>query len=227
MTHPHETVEWDYTHAVVLNVKSGHAEPSSTGIPRRPTSRTRWLPVEIEYPDDYLPNFPEMLGPGVYDLKEDGTLRKYFPHPDFSIESVRNRLLDMAGDFMRYTLGSTDTYLFQEMETGTPMPAEIKQMRDRIRAEGKKAKEDIRKAAPADLVNMDLGARFDALPHDPPRYWTPPGRPGEYIHGQGQPGDRPSSLRPGEEPAPPIDPALTEPPDPSINGAPIEDVEGR
>lgn len=226
-----ELVEWDYTHAVVLNIKRGDTtDPHPTGIPRRPDSRTRWLRVFVEYPDDYLPDFEELLGPGVYDLNEDGTLRKYFPQANYSVDSVRSILLDRVSGMKRDALLETDGYVIREMETGTPMPAEVKSKRDAARKTADALKDRVKNSAPKDLISLDI-----YVPHVPaPRHFVQPDYQSRFGPGQnpedgpGQPGDRPSALRPGEEP-PYVDPNPTDdpPPPPGIDGAPIEEVEGK
>lgn len=130
-------VEWDHTNGVALMLwEETWPEPRPTGTTRRDDARTEWLPVEDNYPPDYLPQYPELLGARTeFSLApEGGRVIRAYPEADYSPDEVRNaaagRLVNRAADVLRLT----DALVFEALEKGQPVDPEIASLRDDIRA---------------------------------------------------------------------------------------------
>jgi hypothetical protein len=123
----HDLVEWDYTYARALAFRpAGEEHVAPTGAERAADSATRWLPVVPEYPEDFLPRFPELLGRSVFLLSDDGLhVRQLFPGADFDPGNVRRLLEFSVQQTRRDRLEQTMYFAVEAMETGEPVPPDV------------------------------------------------------------------------------------------------------
>lgn len=171
--------EWDATTGNVVQIRNddpatGGTSSGFTGADRTTGAETTWYPLEVEYPDDYVPRFPHLLGPGRMTL-EDGTVHHRFPEADFSEKAVRSALVDEVKRVTRYALAETDWYVIRQLETGEPAPADVSADRVRIRAAGKSKQQQVRQAAPSELLDFDTSVKAVD------RSWTPPPVPSHPL----------------------------------------------
>lgn len=149
--------EWDFTTGEVLAVKLHDADVRPTGRLRQRDAEAHWLPLDMLYPDDYLPDFPELLGDEfVYELadSEDAVLRRHL-HANFSDEAIRATQERRVRNNMANLLGRTDGYYVRRLDTGEDVPEQIQQLRDYIREQGDTLREMIREDPIEDVIGLN------------------------------------------------------------------------
>lgn len=157
--------EWDPTTNNVVQIKNDDPQPGQhgsgfTGANRTTGAKTTWYPLSVDYPEDYVPRFPHLLGPGIMTL-EEGTVHHRFPQADFSERAVRGALVDEVKRTTGQALAQSDWYVIRKFETGEPIPDEVKIERLQIRAQGKAQQQAARAAAPSDLLDFDTSVKIE------------------------------------------------------------------
>lgn len=133
---------WDDTNKVAIAFRQdGSEETYETGELAAPGTEPVWVEVVDELPDDYLPDYPELLGPAVMDMEDDGKVHRYFPDYDFSVDRVRQVVMDRIDDDLFAALMDTDSLVVREVETGEAVPPQIAQQRSTARNAARAAKE--------------------------------------------------------------------------------------
>jgi hypothetical protein len=154
----HDLVEWDYTYARALAFRpAGEEHVAPTGAERAADSATRWLPVVPEYPEDFLPRFPELLGRSVFLLSDDGLhVRQLFPGADFDPGNVRRLLEFSVQQTRRDRLEQTMYFAVEAMETGEPVPPDVAGYRAAVRHRARELTEQIRRAPVSELPDFEI-----------------------------------------------------------------------
>jgi hypothetical protein len=165
--------EWDPTTGNVVQIKNddyqaGQTAGGYTGAERTTGSATTWYPLEVEYPEEYVPRFPELLGPGTMTL-EDGVVYHRFPTANYSERAVREALVAEVKKVTGNALSQTDWYIIRQFETAEPVPEAVATARLRIRALGQSRQQAVRDASPSDLLDFDTSLNVGVITYHAPQ----------------------------------------------------------
>lgn len=144
---------WDGTHVHAIREDGGQERP--TGAPQDGKGKAKWVPLVRDYPDDYLPRFPRLLGMSHFDL-HGKTLHQCFEAPDFTPQAVRGELVRQAGEQARMALGVTDWQVTRKVETGKDVDPKVAVQRKAIRARHDELVSAVGKAKPSQLPDFDV-----------------------------------------------------------------------
>ena len=158
--------EHDLTTGNIVAFKNddGPGEPAvnASGMPRTPGAKTEWLPMEVEYPEEYVPRFPHLLGPSTFSL-ENGVVKQRFPESNFTPDHVREALKGTINRTLRAVLAETDWYFVRRLEHNIPVPADVSAFRTRVRAKADQMKQELSEAPNIDLLDFDTDIPFQEL----------------------------------------------------------------
>lgn len=130
--------EWDHHTGKVLTLRNEGvwSSPQILGNERLPEANTEWLPVVVDYPVDYLPQFRNLLGAAMaFHLAVDGKVHQTFPDSDFSPARVRNERAISIASTAESALAQTSALILESLESGQPVPADVATHRAAIRKE--------------------------------------------------------------------------------------------
>lgn len=142
----------------VLDDDDPFAPRRPTGAPRTPGVEPLVLPLRTRWPDPYLPDLPELLGPMV--LEHDaaaGTLTQTYPGAMFTPEAVRGARRAQLDREVRDVLTRTDWTVVRLVETGRAIPPRVAAHRQSLRDWHELTEGVLTTAEPAALVD---GARW-------------------------------------------------------------------
>lgn len=103
-------------------------------------------------PEDYIQRFPGLLGSTVFEKREDGRVYQTYPDADYSVAAVRAELKSMAARDATNQLQGSDWYVVRSIETGKPIPEDIKEFRQKVRDHLDWIREDIDTKGARELV---------------------------------------------------------------------------
>lgn len=148
-------LEWDLDHQVALASRFNGGEPQATGVERQ-GDNTVWLPLVRDYPEDYLPGQPRLLGGATYHLDSEGDkVVATYPDADFSPEAFRRNAKLTVQDRAGAALSSTDWFVVRQSETGKPIPSEVRTARDKVRAVADEELQKVETMSPSLLQDYD------------------------------------------------------------------------
>lgn len=153
--------EWDPETKNVVAIRNDGADPGQpqvsgvTGAARAIGGQTEWYPLEVEYPETYVPRFPMLLGQSTMQLEGDGVVRQRFPNADFSEAAVRDALVREVNGNAQVVLNQTDWYVTRYIELDKKIPDEVRAHRADIRAQVDTLRAKIAKAKPSELLDFD------------------------------------------------------------------------
>lgn len=161
-----QEVEWDFDSAEPLAIREvGSDAARATGNARDATHRIEWRPLVYEYPDDYDPRWPVLLGERsvyLYDETSD-RVAITFPEADVSPSAVRSAIKSEISAQATQRLAETDWIVMEAMEEGGKPPKEVKELRKAVR--------DRMKALHTEVDNLPVEALLDYAwtldPHAP------------------------------------------------------------
>ena len=172
-----DIAKWDDTYGRVVSIiEDGDSfeQQKFTGVGEMPDSQTRWLELIYEYPDNYIPEYPELLGPYTIQLSPEGDLLyAKFPQEGYTPENVRAVIKDKIHIDLRRALEDTNFYILNSLETGAIVPEEV--------LVGRNAAREAAETALSELENLadDLLPDFTwDIPQTRPFFhWNPPSPP--------------------------------------------------
>lgn len=146
--------EFDPSAEVMVAVMEAPDAPRQpTGAPRTPGAPTLVLPLRNRWPDPYLPDLPQLLGPMVLDYQPDTqTLTQTFPAAQFSPEAVRTARLAQVDADAHDALARTDWAVLRLMETGKAIPEAVVARRAAVRMWHDRTRRALQQASPAELA---------------------------------------------------------------------------
>lgn len=164
---------WDRTYLTVIALMPDDADPYnviSTGTLEQADSLTEWIEVVSDYPDDYIPDYPELLGFSTLSLGEDERIHRQFPTADFSAESLRKIMLDKIDHEREFALAPTNQFVIDNLESGVDIPTEVVEARQLTRDAADAAVQQIEAAGDPELP--DITWEIPATTR--PQRWYPP-----------------------------------------------------
>lgn len=198
------TAEYDHKTNRILALKTATGEVHSTGAQRVLGAKTEWVRVETILPEGYDPQFHSLLyvaphrgqDPLRYTYDPDGNrVVVEFPYADFSVEAMRERLRRQAKESAHTALMETDWYVIRQVETGVPIPEDIKAVRESIRQRADTMEGEIRTLSATEIGEYDMTLPPTLMEDEPP----PPGGDGsEWRTDATEPGQKGSPVRPVE-----------------------------
>lgn len=150
---------WDPETKNVIRIENddpkaiGGMRTTDTGAARSLMALKRY-PLEVEYPETYVPRFPRLLGRSIMVLK-DGVVHQQFPEADYSEQTVRAAVIDEVKVASRKALSDTDWAVVRQAETGRPVPDDINETRATIRTLCAEKVAAAQSASPSDLLDFD------------------------------------------------------------------------
>jgi hypothetical protein len=107
----------------------------------------------VRQPEDFIPRFRSLLGSGRFDLLDDGRVEQTFPDADFSVAAVRGELLRLAKGDAHKELQKSDWYVTRKVEQDIDIPAEVLELRQKIRDHTDWIADDIEQRTARELVD--------------------------------------------------------------------------
>lgn len=109
--------------------------------------------IVTRHPENFVARFPALLGISSFRLLEDGRVEQTFPNADYSVARVREELTRQMKDSAGRELARTDWYIVRSVELGEEVPAEIGELRTKIRDHVDWLEEQIAGLSPRELVD--------------------------------------------------------------------------
>lgn len=164
---------WDKTYLTLIALMPNDDEPYNvhpTGSLEQPDSITEWIEIITEYPNDYIPEHPELLGFSTITMGEDGRLRRQFPNADFSSDNLRNLMLDKIDRDLEFALAPTNQYVINALELDEDVPVRIDEARTSVRALATTVKQQVETSEETLLPSIE----WDFPPTERIQRWHPP-----------------------------------------------------
>ena len=201
--------QYDAVDSQLLSVVNHLPESIVSSTPEQ-LAALGYYELVIEQPVDAIRRFPQLLGSSLFTLEADGKVHQTFPDANFSVAKVRETLIAEMKSSQFRIMNTTDWYYVRQIEEGTPVPEEVKTVRQRQRAYGEDVEQQIETMDERSLIDFE---------------WTWPtsinqtmerGVPVRHVT---LPPDEPPAIN--EEPAPPPPDPTPPPPEETVEAGPI------
>ena len=194
--------EYDHDNNRVIAVENESGRVTATQSARVLGGSTEWVPARIEYPEGYDQRFMSLLRPLSvrydYDADTNEVVVRY-PDADFSSEAIREELRQMIRGAARQVLNQSDWYIVRSVETGAPIPDQVREERDGVRRRVDEFERELEHTADDRLHDFSFTFTTDIPNHNArPKAERPPanGDGSLWVTDATHPGEQGKPVRP-------------------------------
>jgi hypothetical protein len=130
-----QEVEWDFDSGEPLAIRADEGAARATGVARDATHRIEWRPLVYDYPDDFDPRWPNLLGERSlysYDETNDHVVIT-FPEANTGPDAVRGAIKAEMTNQAAQRLAPTDWVVLEALEEGGKPSKDVQELRKAIR----------------------------------------------------------------------------------------------